>query len=44
METVLILIAALVAFDLVSWRRGFDSRDVIESPEWERLQRWQGFH
>jgi len=44
METIFILLAALLALDLVAWKRGFDSRDSANSPEWERLRNWQGFH
>ncbi len=36
MEMILILIVALVVFDLVSFVWGFDSRESVASPEWER--------
>jgi hypothetical protein len=36
MEIILILIIALVVFDIVTFVWGFDSRDSIDSPEWVR--------
>ncbi len=36
MLTIIILLLALVLFNLAVWRWGFDSRDGIDSPEWER--------
>ena len=36
MEIILILIIALVVFDLVAFVWGFDSRESAASPEWER--------
>ena len=36
MEIIFILIIALVVFDIVTFAWGFDSRDGVESPEWER--------
>ncbi len=36
MEIILILIIALVVFDIVTFVRGFDSRESVDSPEWER--------
>ena len=44
METILVLLAALLAIDLIAWKRGFDSRDSIDNPEWERLRNWAAFH
>ena len=38
MEIMLILIIALVVFDLVTFIWGFDSRESVDSPEWEK--RW----
>jgi hypothetical protein len=32
----IIFIAILVALDLVAMRWGFDSRDTVDNPEWER--------
>jgi hypothetical protein len=40
MELTLILIIALVVFDVVSFVWGFDSRDGIDSPQSELCQRW----
>jgi hypothetical protein len=36
MEIILILIIALVVFDLATFVWGFDSRESVASPEWER--------
>ena len=36
METIFILIIALVVFDIVTFIWGFDSRESVDSPEWER--------
>jgi hypothetical protein len=39
METILILIIALVIFDLVTFVWGFESRDGVESSQWVKRQR-----
>jgi hypothetical protein len=44
MEFVIGLLIGLVVFDLIALWWGIDSRDGIDSPEWERRQRWFGFH
>lgn len=44
METIFIVLTMLVALDLVALWGGCDSRDSVDSPEWERLHNWQGFH
>jgi hypothetical protein len=44
MEMILILIVALVVFDLVTFVWGFDSRESVDSPEWERRRNWEAFH
>ena len=44
MEFIIGLLIGLIVFDLVALRRGVDSRDNVDSPEWERRQRWYGFH
>jgi hypothetical protein len=38
MEMLIFLLIALVLFAFASMRWGFDSRDGINSPEWERRQ------
>ena len=40
MEIILILIIALMVFDLVTFEWGFDSRDGVKSSQWEKRQRW----
>ena len=44
MEIILILIIALVVFDIVASAWGFDSRDGVDAAEWERRRNWEGFH
>ena len=39
-----IILVALIALALAALRLGVDSTDGINSPEWERRQRWYGFH
>jgi hypothetical protein len=41
---VIILLVALIGLDLASLRWGSNSNDDFDSPEWERQQRWYGFH
>ena len=36
METLFIWIALLIAFDIASFRFGYDSSEKANSPEWER--------
>jgi hypothetical protein len=44
MATIIIFVVALTLLDLLAWRWGFDSRDSIESIEWERRRAWLAFH
>ena len=44
MATSIIFVVALILLDLLAWRWGFDSRDSIESIEWERRRAWLAFH
>ena len=44
METIIILLAALVALDLAAWRWGFKSSEGAESLEWKRRRNWRAFH
>jgi hypothetical protein len=39
-----ITLVALIALALAALRWGVNSTDDINSPEWERRQRWFGFH
>ena len=41
---VIIILIALIALALAALRWGVNSTDGINSPEWERRQRWSGFH
>lgn len=41
---IIILILGLVALDVAALLWGVDSRDGLNSPEWERLRNWRGFH
>jgi len=38
-----IILVALMALALAALLLGVDSTDGINSPEWERRQRWYGF-
>ncbi len=40
METILILITALAVFDIIAFLWGFDSRDNVNSSQWEQRQHW----
>ncbi len=40
MEILVILVSMLVAFDVAAFLWGFNSRDSVDSPEWERRQHW----
>ena len=44
MLTLLFLVVLVVALDIAALRWGFNSSDGVNSPEWERRQRWFGFH
>ena len=44
METIFILLAALVALNIAARKWGFDSKDGFNSPEWERRRSWKAFH
>ena len=44
MLTLFVIVVLLVALDIAALRWGFDSSDGVNSPEWERRQRWFGFH
>lgn len=39
-----ILIVLMIAFGLLAWKWGFDSREKMDSPEWERREHWSAFH
>jgi hypothetical protein len=43
MEFIVILVM-LIVLDLAATRWGAISLDGLNSPEWERRQRWYGFH
>ncbi len=43
MDIVIVLIAQ-IALALAAFCWGADSTDGVNSPEWERRQRWYGFH
>ncbi len=40
MKTLLIVVMLVVVLDIASLRWGFDSREQIDSPEWERRVAW----
>ncbi len=41
MEIAIVLLVGILLLDVVALRWGFDSRDKLNSPEWER-RRWWG--
>ena len=40
MELVITLVLIIIVLGIVALRWGHDSRDSLESPEWERRKRW----
>ena len=38
------LMMLMILLGLAAERWGVDSRDGVDSPEWERRQNWPGFH
>lgn len=43
MEILVTIFALVILFAIVSYVAGADSRDCMDSPEWERRQHWKGF-
>ena len=43
-EALLILLIVVIVLDLAALRWGVDSTEDVNSPEWERRQRWPAFH
>ena len=43
MEIFVIILALLILFDIAAYFGGADSRDDINSQEWQRQQNWPGF-
>ncbi len=41
MEIAIVLLTGILLLDVLALRWGFDSRDKLDSPEWER-RRWWG--
>ena len=42
MVSLLLALAALIALDVAALLWGADSRDGIDSPEWDRRRQWPG--
>jgi hypothetical protein len=40
----LMITLLFLLFDLAAWLWGVDSRDDLNSPEWERRRAWRGFN
>ncbi len=40
----IILLVVLDALDITSLHLAINSNDGFDSPEWQRRQRWYGFH
>ncbi len=43
-EIVILLLMLAVLLDIAALKWGVNSVDDIDSPEWERRQRWYGSH
>ena len=43
MDIFVIILALLILLDIAAYLGGADSRDTINSQEWERQQNWPGF-
>ena len=39
-----LLLVLFIGFDLAALPWGVDSSDGVNNPEWQRRQRWYGFH
>ncbi len=44
MDAIFILLVVAIVLDVLAWKRGVDSREPLDSPEWERRSRWTAFH
>jgi hypothetical protein len=44
METIIILLVALLLFDVAAFLWGCDSRDSVDSAEWEKREYRQAFY
>jgi hypothetical protein len=42
MESILVFIIGAILLDLAAWRWAADSRDDINSPEWQHRKAWHG--
>jgi hypothetical protein len=44
MDAIFIVLVVVIVLDLIAWKWGTDSRERLDSPEWERRSRWTAFH
>ncbi len=44
MDAIFILLVVAIVLDVLAWKRGADSRESVNSPEWERRSHWSAFH
>jgi hypothetical protein len=44
MVIIIVLLTALLVFDIAALRWGFDSTESVDSPEWERRRQWEALH
>ena len=44
MDAIFISLVVTIALGLLAQKWGFDSRDGMDSPEWERRSQWSAFH
>jgi hypothetical protein len=44
MFTLIFILLALIILALGALRKGANSSDGVDSPEWQQRQQWYGFH
>jgi hypothetical protein len=44
MDAIFIVLVVVIALNVIAWKWGADSREPLDSPEWERRSRWTAFH
>lgn len=44
MDAIFIVLVVVIVLDVIAWKWGVDSRERLDSPEWERRSHWSAFH
>ena len=44
MDAIFIVLVVVFALNVIAWKWGADSRESMNSPEWERRSHWSAFH